>query len=156
MILLFLLWTSVLVIFLDFEPLCPSARWTHFPEFSTTPGTPDVENGTHPLSGHIAVTSEQVGSETRRAEEQSNCEGWGWDGDLQMWRKPAMNQGWAELRALGVGGKELVARREVKRETWRRREDTECSAGGSVEGPRTRDAGERRVRGHRLRQVISS
>lgn len=67
-----------------------------------------------------------------------------------------MNQGGAELRALGVGGKELVSRREVKRETWRREEDTECSAGGSVEGSRTRDAGKRRVRGHRLRQGMSS
>ena len=28
-----------------------------------------------------------------------------------------------------------MARREVKREAWRRAEDTACSAGGRVEGP---------------------
>ena len=52
------------------------------------------------------------------------------------------------MRALGVGGKEPVARKEVKREAWRREEDTACLAGGRVEGSRTRDARKRRGRGH--------
>jgi len=55
-----------------------------FPSFPLIPRIPDVENGTHPLSGHTAVTAEQVGSEARQPEEQSDCEGWGWDGDGQV------------------------------------------------------------------------
>ena len=47
-----------------------------------------------------------------------------------------------------VGEKEPVARREVRRETWSRQEDTASSAGTRVEGYGTRDARKRRVRGH--------
>ena len=77
MILLFLLWTSVLGIFLDFEAslsICQVDKLI-FLSFPLIPRIPDVENGTHPLSGHTAVTAEQVGSEARQPEEQSDCEG---------------------------------------------------------------------------------
>lgn len=46
-----------------------------------------------------------------------------------------------------VGGKEPVARREVRRETWAGQEDTACSAGARVQGYGARGARKRRVRG---------